>query len=121
MSSSPQPSSNISNSLSKIDVLEHVLRPTEIESCTWMNVDVMGNRLLPHTCACYNIPDQNACANGFMNVRLGNEHQVFETNPNSLITWCVNNVPQDYTNNRESLNSWVVGCFNGIRGPHKIV
>ena len=120
-SSNPPPSSSVTSLSTTSDILEHVLRPAEITSCTWMNLDVNGNRILPRTCACYDIPDQEACANGYQNVRIGNGHDVFEKSPNSLISWCMSNVPNQYTNDEISRNSWVTGCFNGIRGPHKIV
>ena len=107
--------------LNSVDVLEHILRPREITSCSWMNVDVNGQRLLPHTCACYDIPDQHACVSGYANVRIANKHEVFEKDPDTLAIWCVDNVPKEHSNNETSKNSWSVGCFNGIRGPHKIV
>ena len=114
----PPPPTSLS---STVDILEHILRPVEITSCTWMNIDVNGKHIQPRTCACYDIPNQEACANGYQNVRIGNGHEVFEKDPNSLISWCMTNVPSQYANDDTSRNSWVTGCFNGIRGPHKMV
>jgi hypothetical protein len=114
----PPPSSSTSLSTT-VDILEQILRPIEITSCTWMNHDASDNRILPHTCACYDIPNQEACANGYRDVRRGSGHDVFEKTPNTLISWCLTNVPSQYSNDDIARNSWVTGCFNGIRGPHK--
>lgn len=112
---------SLNASSSNILILENILRPNEIQSCTWMNIASDGTRILPHTCACYNTSDKQTCVSGYQSVRVENLQPVLEKNPDSLITWCVNNIPNEISNNSDATSSWVIGCLNGIRGPHKIV
>jgi hypothetical protein len=110
------------NGIRGIDTMfENILRPNEIQQCTYMNTSTNNNRLLPHTCACYNTQHQHICVNGYQAVRVENPYSTIEKHPDSLITWCLDNIPSDIKNNEKQQESWNIGCLNGIRGPHKIV
>jgi hypothetical protein len=113
-------SSNSSSPNPDVSILESFSRPQEILSCVWRN---MAEKKYPNECACSNdnnVSNRQACQDGYKTVKTRVDQHTLEKDPNSVIVWCNSNVPTNYQQNKELHDSWIIGCLDGIRGPHKI-
>lgn len=103
-------------------VLDHYIRPNEIESCIYSAPK--GVTRLPVTCACrlsgLPVDLMDICADGY--IKAG-QHMKTNPDPNAGLLWCVNNVPKTYKDNKEveKYDGWLTGCVNGVTGKHTTV
>ena len=94
--------------------LDYVFRPNEITNCIYASNDTA----CPYMCVCDN-PDlnKNACENGY--ITAGNCPSR-KDDPNPLIHQCINGVPANFSKDDQMKASWMVGCFSGVKGRHKL-
>jgi len=101
-----------------VSKLELFSRPQEILSCVWRNN--MTEPKYPVECACNGISNKSVCQDGYKSVKTQVNQHTLEKDPNSVIVWCNSNVPINYQKDKDLHDSWIIGCLDGIRGPHKI-
>jgi len=103
-----------------VPLLEFYVRPQEIQSCSW-RVDQNGRRPTPRDCACSNLPQPSVCVEGYEAVKQQVNDATLENDPNAALGWCVHHVPPPHQHDATARQSWILGCFDGIRGVHKVL
>lgn len=93
-------------------VLERYVRQAEMDICK-QHPNFKGS---PDVCACVlsGAKDMETCAKGFSDVRV--KYEDVDTRPFEPLVWCVKNVnAMAGSNTKNSQDSWLLGCINGVR------
>ena len=93
-------------------VLEKYIRQVEMDICT-QNPNFQGSQDI---CACVlsGAKDSKICTKGFNDVR--GKFNNMDIHPFEPLAWCVSNVDSmSGSRNKDSQDSWLLGCVNGVR------
>jgi hypothetical protein len=93
------------------------MRPDEISVHT-NEITSAKARQCPFEVACQNAPLKEKCYQGYVHFVEKNPKHL-TANPNTFIKWCTSNIPTGL--NTQERDSWLIGCYNGIKGPHKVL
>ena len=108
-------------------VMDHYVRPQEITNCLSYTP---GATVQDCACKLSGIPEGNgsqaavelkstlttACAAGY-----NSAGQNKQSTPDQTVSWCLNNVPSQYspsTTSYTEYTAWLIGCLNGVNGKH---
>ena len=118
-SSDTSANSPSSTTYNNIEWLDHFRRPLEIVNCHNALTSDMGY-VRYRDCACQELPNIEACTDGYVSVSQKVPRSTIEFDPNSVIGWCrdPHNLPAQVYNSDPDRHSWVLGCLMGIRGAH---